>query len=326
MTLDSRFVERLLTAADPLEVIWEEVLALWQPVGQAVRHVSGLPYFYNRQEEAFSRLEELLYHSYFEVYDLLLERAGQQDGGYVRERLHGEAVVIVADSFSVRETGLLSLWLRERGWEVHGEGFAVAPFPTTTESLAEKLLGTSPAGGRDSAGFAYRYVAGPEQIPALPAGCPTLVWMRLPDTALEKITVAQATTIADAFDGMVQTLARLLEATGDRQVFVTSDHGYLYALSPAHYWPLPTEVEQAARKVFPRESRTQPLTKEGVKYLQHYESRTPQSRFFASSRSHVGLRGRYWWASESANDRCTAHGGLSLAEALVPIISIYRNR
>jgi hypothetical protein len=148
MTLDSRFVERLLTAADPLEVIWEEALALWQPVGQ----VSGLPYFYNRQEEVFSRLEELLYHSYFEVYDLLLERAGQQDGGYVRERLHGEAVVIVADSLSVRETGLLSLWLGERGWEVHGEGFAVAPFPTTTESLAEKLLGTS----RLAAGTARR--------------------------------------------------------------------------------------------------------------------------------------------------------------------------
>ena len=64
------------------------------------------------------------------------------------------------------------------------------------------------------------------------------------------------------------------------------------------------------------------LDQEPVRGLQHYKSRTPQSRFFASSGSHVGLRGRYWWASESANDRCTAHGGLSLAEALVPILSI----
>jgi len=324
MALDSRFVQQLLTIADPLEVIWEEVLALWQTVEQA----SGLPYpadlvaFYNRQEEAFSRLEELLYHGYFEVYDLLLERAGQQDGGYVRERLHGDAVVIVADSLSVREPGLLSHWLGERGWEARVEGFAVAPFPTTTESLAEKLLGTNPAGGRDRAAFAYRYVTGPEQIPALPAGQPTLVWLRLPDTSLEKITVAQATTVSDAFDGIVQTLERLLEATGDRQVFVTSDHGYLYALSPAHYWPLPTEVEQEVRKVFPRESRAQPRTKEETRDLRHYESRTPESHIFAFSRSHVGLRGRYWWASESANDRCTAHGGLSLAEALVPILTV----
>lgn len=318
MALDSRFVQRLLTAADPLEVIWEEMLALWQ----AESLPADLVAFYNRQEETFSRLEELLYHGYFEVYDLLLERAGQQDGGYVRERLHGDAVVIVADSLSVREPGLLSLWLGERRWEARVEDFAVAPFPTTTESLAEKLLGTNPAGGRDSAAFAYRYVTGPEQIPALPAGRPTLVWLRLPDTGLEKITVAQATTVADAFDGTVQTLERLLEATSDRQVFVTSDHGYLYALSPTHYWSLPTEVEQAVRKVFPRESRAQPRTKEETRDLRHYESQTPESRFFAFSRSHVGLRGRYWWASESANDRCTAHGGLSLAEALVPILTV----
>jgi hypothetical protein len=319
MALDSRFVQWLLTAADPLGVIWEEVLALWQT--EAL--LADLVAFYNRQEETFSRLEELLYHGYFEIYDLLLERAGQQDGGYVRERLHGDAVVIVADSFSVREPGLLSLWLGERGWEARVEGFAVAPFPTTTESLAKKLLGTNPAGGRDSAAFAYRYVTGPEQIPTLPTGRPTLVWLRLPDTGLEKITVAQATTVADVFDGMVQTLERLLEATGDRQVFVTSDHGYLYALSSAHYWSLPTEVEQAVRKVFPRESRAQPRAKEETRDLRHYESRTSESRFFAFSRNHVGLRGRYWWASsESANDRCTAHGGLSLAEALVPILTV----
>jgi len=150
------------------------------------------------------------------------------------------------------------------------------------------------------------------------------VWLRLPDTALEGITVAQATTIANAFDGTVQALKRLLDAAGDRPVFVTSDHGYLYALSPAHYWPLPAEVEQAVRKAFPRESRAQPQSKEGIGDLRHYESRTPESRFFVSSGSHVGLRGRYWWASESPNDRCTAHGGLSLAETLVPMMSITR--
>jgi len=68
------------------------------------------------------------------------------------------------------------------------------------------------------------------------------------------------------------------------------------------------------------------LNQEPVRGLQHYKSRTPESRFFAAFGSHVGLRGRYWWASESANDQCTAHGGLSLAEALVPILNITRDR
>jgi len=320
MVLNSQFMQRLLTAADPLEAIWEEVLALWQAESLAANLVT----FYNHQEEAFSRLEELLYHGYFEVYDVLLERAEQQDGGYVRERLQGDAVVIIADSLSLREPGMLSLWLRERGWEMRVEGFAVASFPTMTESLAEKLVGTNPASGRDTTDFAYRYVTGPEQIPALSADCPTLVWLRLPDTALEQITVAQAATVANAFEGTAQTLERLLKAAGNHQVFVTSDHGYLYARSSAHYWQLPSQVEQVVRKVFSRESRAQPLDKEGARELQHYESRTPEGRLFAFSGGHVGLRGRYWWASESANDRCTAHGGLSLAEILVPILSVRR--
>lgn len=322
MGLDSQFVQRLLGTDDPLEVVWEEVLALWR----AGSYLEDLAEFYNAREEAFNRLEEWLYYGYFEIYDLLLERARQQDGSYVRERLHGDAVVVIADSLSVRETALLPLQLGEHGWKVRVEGFAVAPFPTTTESLAKELLGTNPAAGRGNAAFAYRYVTGPEQIPSVPTDRPTLVWLRLPDTGLEKITVAQATTVADAFEGLVQTLERLLEAVNNRPLFITSDHGYLYALTSAHYWPLPTDVEQAVRKVFRRESRSRPRSEEAAKNLEHYESRTPEGRFFAFSRSHIGLRGRYWWASGSTNDRCTAHGGLSVAESLVPILAVSHSR
>lgn len=320
MAPDSRWLRDLLTASDPLEVLWQEMRALWQ----ADALPADLVAFYGEREGALSRLEEAVYHGYFEVYDHLLEQALRQDGAYVRERLEGKAVVIVADSLSVREAGLLPKRLEEAGWKAEIEGFAVAPFPTTTEPLAKMLLGTSPSGGRDAAAFAYRYVTGPEQIPALPGDRPVLVWLRLPDTALEGITVAQATTVATAFEGTAQTLVRLLDGIGDRPVFLTSDHGYLYALSPAHYWPLPAEVEGAARRVFSRESRARPLSQEGVQDLRHYEPKTPEGRLFALSGSHIGLRGRYWWASESPNDRCTAHGGLSLAESLVPILRLRR--
>jgi hypothetical protein len=322
MPKDNSWVQGLLTADAPLEVIWGEMLALWQTDS----FPTDLVAFYNRREEAFNRLEEWLYCGYFEVYDLLLEHASRQDGGYVRDRLSGNTLVVIADSLSVRETGLLSLWLGEQGWEVSVEGFAVAPFPTTTESLSEKLLGAGPSGGRDSAAFAYRYVTGPEQMPALPADRPTLVWLRLPDTVLEEITVAQAATTADAFERTALTLKRLLEAAGQRPIYVTSDHGYLYAQSPAHYWMLPTEVEPLVRRVFPRESRSQFLDQEPARSLQHYESRMPENRLFAFSGSHVGLRGRYWWARQSPNDRCTAHGGLSLAESMVPVLAVRQRR
>lgn len=326
MAPDSRWLQDLLTTPDPLEVIWREMLSLWQ-AGEQVSGWSSanLVTFYDRQEEALSHLEELLYHGYFEIYDLLLERALQQNGEYVRKRLEGNAVVIIADSLSVREASLLPFRLGEEGWTVQVEGFAVASFPTATEPLARMLLGTAgPAGGRDTATFAYRYVTGPEQIPALPADRPVLVWLRLPDTALEEITVAQATTVATAFEGTVQTLVRVLSTVADRPVFLTSDHGYFYARSPAHYWLLPTGVEEATRRYFPRGSRFQSLTEKEGQDLLHYEPKTPEGRFFAVSKGYLGLRGRYWWAGKSPNDRCTAHGGLSLAEALVPILSLRR--
>lgn len=56
-----------------------------------------------------------------------------------------------------------------------------------------------------------------------------LVWLRLPDVRLEEVTAAQATTVADALEVTVDTLRQLLESIGPRPIFITSDHGYIYA-------------------------------------------------------------------------------------------------
>jgi len=318
MAFDMTFLPTLIDAADPLAAVWDGMLSLWQ----AEAEPADLVRFYHEREETFSRFEEALAHGYFEVYDLLLERARQQDGGYVKERLNGDGLVIIADSLSVREVGLLQRALGEQGWPVEVAGFAVAPFPTLTESLSTRLLGTNPAGGKDTPAFRYRYVTGPEAIPNLSPGEPTLVWLRLPDQALEQVTAAQATTIADALGSTVETLTRLLAQAGSRPVFLTSDHGYVYATSPNHYWQMPDGVEAAARKVFSRESRAQPLSKEGARDLQHFKPASGEEPYFAFTDTHVGLRGRFWWASARPNDRCTGHGGLSLAESLAPVLSL----
>ncbi len=316
MALDAEFLQALLEADDPLRVVWERMLSLWR----VEAYPNDVVAFYNERETTLSQFEEALYHGYFEIYDLLLEQAQRQDGGYVRERLRGDAVVIIADSLSVREVGLLQQRLGERGWQVKTEGFAVAPFPTLTESLAQPLLGTNPASGKDTPQFRYRYVVGPGEVPNLPTDKPTLVWLRLPDRELEQVTVAQSTTVADALNATVETLTRLLEQAAHRPVFITSDHGYLYATTTSHYWTMPTGVENLARRVFSRESRAQPLAKEGASALLRTEP--SEQRHFAFTKTHVGIRGRFWWTSASPNDCCTGHGGLSLTEGLVPILSL----
>jgi hypothetical protein len=64
----------------------------------------------------------------------------------------------------------------------------------------------------------------------------------------------------------------------------------------------------------------------GAESLRDHESLRVARRFFALGGAHAAIRGRYRWGSASPNDRCTAHGGLSFVECLVPVLRIWRRR
>jgi hypothetical protein len=319
--LDTQFLTNLIHQDDPLAVIWEHMLHLYTPA----EWPADLRAFMDDREEALNRLEQAVYEGYFEAYDLLLERAQAQTAEYALSLFERCPLVVVVDSMSVREAVLLQARGTSEVSKTSEVCLRVAPWPPVTASLATMLLGTgSPAGGRDTDRFRYRYVAGPEQIPDLPASGPLLVWVRLPDTALEQVTQAQTHTVAGAFEKMAETLRRVLERSGRDQALLTSDHGYLYARNPNQYWLMPTGVENAARNAFPRESRVQPSSGERAQGLRHQESPQRERRFFAFGGEHVAVRGRYWWGTASPNDRCTAHGGLSFVECLVPVVLVRR--
>lgn len=312
-----KFFQNLLDTDDPLEVVWQEMNSLYL----LEAFPEDLVKFYNEQETVLSQFEQMLYLGYFELYDLLEKSAKQQNGSYITDKLQSDNnIVIISDSLSVREIGLLQKRLEEKNWRLHIETFAVAPFPTLTASLSNKLLGTNPSNGKDSSFFCYRYVAGPGQVPNLPENEPTLVWLRLPDKELEQVTVSQTTTIADAFNATVDTLNRILDGIEDRLVYITSDHGYIYGTSSLHFWQMPSNTETTARKVFSRESRAKSKSNENITVLPGREPK--EQRHFVSTKTDVGVLGRYWWATGGQNDRCTGHGGLSFVESLVPMLVI----
>jgi len=321
VAIGKQFIKDLIEATNPFAVVWEEM-----------RHIfatdafpDDLRAFLDQREEELNGLEGAVYDGFFEAYDQLLEAAQAQDAGYVLSLFDRCLLVVIADSLSVREAALLESHWADRGWEAQMEGFAIVPFPPTTESLSRPLLGSpSPASGRSKPEFEYRYVAGPEHIPHMPSTGPLLVWMRLPDTALEEVTLAQTHTVAEAFELTIETLERVLAAAGREEALLTSDHGYLYARSPAHYWRMPLKVEEVARSIFPRASRFQKAGHERARGLRNHESPRREQRFFAFTRTHAAVRGRYWWGTASPNERCTAHGGLSFVECLVPILRLNR--
>jgi len=321
MIVDEYFIQELIEGENPLAVIWQQM----QRICAVEDFPPDLRAFMDEREEQLNGLEQAVYDGFFEAYDQLLEAAQAQDAGYVLSLFDRCPLVVIADSLSVREAALLESHWADRGWEAQMEGFAVVPFPSTTESLSRPLLGSpSPASGRSKPEFEYRYVAGPEHIPHMPSAGPLLVWMRLPDTALEEVTLAQTHTIADAFELTIETLERVLAAAGREEALLTSDHGYLYARSPAHYWRMPLKIEEVARSTFPRAGRFQEAGHERTRGLKDHESPRREQRFFAFTRTHVAVRGRYWWGTGSPNERCTAHGGLSFVECLVPILRLNR--
>jgi len=105
---------------------------------------------------------------------------------------------------------------------------------------------------------------------------------------------------------------------------IHSNDGCLCLDSTSRYWPMPSGVERAARGVFSKASRVQPLARDGAEELRDQESPAMERRFLAFSGAHVVIRGRYWWGSASPNERCTAHGGLSFVECLVPLLCVVR--
>ncbi|TEU13000.1 MAG: hypothetical protein E3J21_19765 [Anaerolineales bacterium] len=322
MAIDEQFITELIKDQDPLAAVWRQMERVYTQTSEVCGDLRGLM---DDRESALNDLERGVYRGFFEAYELLLERAGAQDENYVLSLFDECPFVIITDSLSVREAVLLEKFWEGEAWSVERKGFAVAPFPPMTESLSNLLLGVpGPASGRDRPQFTYRYVAGPEHIPAMPPSGSLLVWMRLPDTALEEVTVAQTHTVADAFHSTVRTLEAVLETSGRDAALATSDHGYLYARSPTQYWPMPGGVEEIARSAFPRASRVRPLTDERARGLRDHESPRVEQRFFAFGEAHAAMRGRHWWGSASPNDRCTAHGGLSFVECLVPVLKIWR--
>lgn len=153
--LDAQKVTELLSADDLLPVIWKGMSEIW-----SVKNVpDDLKAFYDEREAQMCQWEQFFAEAMPELFDELLERATKQSGGYVHDRLTGNSAVIIADSLSIRETMLLSHWLPELKFN-EKEPFAVVPFPTVTESLAQLLLRTnSPSAGKDTNDFTYRYIA-----------------------------------------------------------------------------------------------------------------------------------------------------------------------
>jgi hypothetical protein len=111
--LDASLVRELVEAEDLLPVIWKAMVRIWE-AERALETEKLAPEvlkaFYDEREEQMFRLERFLSDTISDLYELLLQRAIEQEGDYVLRWLQGNNAVIIADSLSVREATLLRYW------------------------------------------------------------------------------------------------------------------------------------------------------------------------------------------------------------------------
>jgi len=324
--IDATFAQSLIESEDALDVIFQKMFSIATPE----KYPTDLLAHYEHTEEALNTLERFLYDTFYESYDELLERCqerSQQDATKATEELFDRCpLVLIADALSLREAALLKAWIEnDPDIDITDVSFLPAPFPAITETLAMQLLRTnSPAQGSDTEFFNYQYVAGIAQTPTLPKTGNLLIWLRLPDVLLDKVTMAQNNTIADAYEKTRDKIKSLFWASERDEMLITSDHGYLYGRSANQIMPMQTALVTVCRRVFPHSKRYQAMTVENKDKIKPYEWREPEKRVFVFTDTHIVLRSRYWWGTESPNDRCIAHGGLSFVEGIVPMLHLRR--
>ncbi len=314
-TCESTLARDLITADDPLAVLFAAFNQVWQ-----AGEVDDVNAFFTRCERETNRLERFVLETFFDVYDLLLARVRQERG---RSRFEGTTgPIIILDGCSIREANLLMGRLKEAGYQVADYGYALSEVPSGTMAFNRNVFGTARVASLRQ-WHQYQVVSIESgQLPALfPVEPEVLVWISYPDELLHKVR-GEAVTPQEAFDKTAKVLLDTLDGLATDEFFVTSDHGYLYVENATLFWSAGRD-EKVLRQLFGGR-RAVPAGEVGPEFDKLRQ--VPRSRTYALFDDEgCYVRGRYHWSVQGpASD--IAHGGISLMECLVPVMRIRREK
>jgi hypothetical protein len=315
-TDESVLARDLIAADDPLAVLFAALNQVWQ--ADSVDDVNA--FFIKREREA-NRLERFVLETFFDVYDLLLNRVRQERGWSRFEGASGP--IIILDGCSIREANLLTGRLKEAGYQVADYRYALSEVPSGTVDFNRNVFGTARVASLRQ--WRHYQVVSIEsgQSPALfPAGSEVLVWISYPDELLHKVR-GEAVTPQEAFDKTAKVLLDTLDSLEADEFLATSDHGYLYVENATLFWKASGGDEKVLRQLFGGQ-RAVPIGDVGPQFDSLRQ--VPRSRTYALFDDEgCYVRGRYHWSVQGpASD--IAHGGISLMECLVPVMTIRREK
>jgi hypothetical protein len=232
-------------------------------------------------------------------------------------------LVVVFDGLSVREGCFLSEQLQRQGYQIE-IGYTFATLPAETSTFCQKHFGLSSAkalGGREINGFSAAYAADETHVAEeLPRGEGGLLWIGIPDPLMEAGKKGTKTILEplEAWRRTWQAMTTVLEGAGRREVWVTSDHGYIYR-GPRYtdrFWSLgKMQAGKQLKELFGggRYKANLELDEEQATALRDYVWPRPGGG--------CAVKGRWLWPKPGQTG-AILHEGLSLVECLVPMLRI----
>jgi hypothetical protein len=314
MNLNS-FATELLGQVDPIDLLFQALNQIWTCDGSG-----DLDAFYTQQERETNHLEEFIRDTYFEIYELLLERARSQDR--VTQFASQEASIVVLDGLSIREANWLMPRLKGKGYEITDYSYALSGMPSTTQTFFRDVFGVAGAGAMPKKwqGFSFRSVRSGD-VSMFLEGPKALVWLSFPDELMHPMR-GKGVTPSFAMQRTEEALLKVLNLLETAEVVLTSDHGYIYAQSAALFWHAPVSNRKVLLKLF---GAQRGLLFDGTKAQDFDVLRAlPKDQTYVLfDDKGCYVRGRYYWSAPGKQSD-VAHGGISLMECLVPVLRLKR--
>lgn len=304
-----------------LDTLWVQMCALWTGDWWDTGDSEAFERAFCQREDALAALEFAVLQTSEAAYQALAEGIAARSP--LSDDLAEGRLVVVFDGLSVREGCFLGERLRREGHQVDII-FTFSNLPAETTTFCQRHFGVPSAkalGGREINGFPAAYAADETRVAEeLPQGAGGLLWIGIPDPLMEGGKKGAKTILEplEAWRRTWQAMTTVLEGAGGREVWVTSDHGYIYR-GPRYtdrFWSLGNSATgQRLRDLFGggRYKAGLELDEEQAAALRDYVWPHPQGG--------CAVKGRWLWPMPGQTG-AILHEGLSLVECLVPMIKI----
>jgi len=316
--LDVDFIESLVSEEDPFPLIWDSLNRIWSLPRLAKS--KDFDEIWQAKEQEASTFEEMLFKVYFEIYDKLAEKGKESQLKKILQQ--DEYAIVIMDGLSIREANLLLHSLKRANFKIKDYSFSFSSIPSDTETFCKDIFGFSHPSqmmGRKSLGFQFAHVVKDEDIRDI-SGDRIVFWSIYPDGLLHVKQKGrfEPLTMNDVLHRTEGILLKILQNIGSDHIIITSDHGYLYYKYET-WWMVGKEYENLLRKTFGQE-RAKPITEVDTEILEKFRALSPEAAYTMESEGNLLTRGRFSWSAGRASP--IRHGGVSLMEMMLPVISL----